>query len=282
MLGVPPTLGLHRPLETLRNRAANQPVAAGRLHSLLHLRADRLCAGFDARLVGSARMMRLTSASRYAAKEPFAAAAPPSLCWSACCSLPGHLAQRAANAALGETMNLWNKLMCYCRRRSPWLFHMNSGSCNGCDIELVASLTPRYDAEQLGVRLEGSPRHADILCITGPVTHNAVQRHQDRLRPGLRTQGGGGHRLLPGHHQRLHRQPHPRWPARQAYSRRCLCPRLPASPRRHHSGRSQGCRNSGRTSRKKLPIESIMMPLAVPECNGACACAAMQKRTISQ
>jgi membrane-bound hydrogenase subunit mbhJ len=51
---------------------------------------------------------------------------------------------------------------------------MNSGSCNGCDVELVASLTPRYDAEQLGVRLEGSPRHADILCITGPVTRNSV------------------------------------------------------------------------------------------------------------
>ena len=72
-------------------------------------------------------------------------------------------------------MNLWNKLMCYCRRRSPWLFHMNAGSCNGCDIELIASLPPRYAAEQLGVRLEGSPRHADILCITGPVTHNSVQ-----------------------------------------------------------------------------------------------------------
>jgi len=72
-------------------------------------------------------------------------------------------------------MNLWNRLMCTSRRRSPWLFHMNSGSCNGCDIELVASLTPRYDAEQLGVRLEGSPRHADILCITCPVTRNAVQ-----------------------------------------------------------------------------------------------------------
>jgi membrane-bound hydrogenase subunit mbhJ len=52
---------------------------------------------------------------------------------------------------------------------------MNSGSCNGCDIELVASLTPRYDAEQLGVRLEGSPRHADILCVTGPVTKNSVK-----------------------------------------------------------------------------------------------------------
>jgi len=71
-------------------------------------------------------------------------------------------------------MKLWSKLMCYCRSHSPWLFHMNSGSCNGCDIEIVAALSPRYDAEQLGVRLEGSPRHADILCVTGPVTHNAV------------------------------------------------------------------------------------------------------------
>ena len=51
-------------------------------------------------------------------------------------------------------MKLWNRLMCYCRRRSPWIFHMNSGSCNGCDIEIVAALSPRYDAEQLGVRLE--------------------------------------------------------------------------------------------------------------------------------
>ncbi len=75
-------------------------------------------------------------------------------------------------------MNLRNRLLCSCRSRSPWLFHMNSGSCNGCDIELVASLTPRYDAEQLGVRLQGSPRHADILCITGPVTHTSVQAVQ--------------------------------------------------------------------------------------------------------
>lgn len=56
------------------------------------------------------------------------------------------------------------------RRRSAWLFHFNAGACNGCDIELVACLTPRYDVEQLGIRLEGSPRHADILCVTGPVT----------------------------------------------------------------------------------------------------------------
>jgi membrane-bound hydrogenase subunit mbhJ len=71
-------------------------------------------------------------------------------------------------------MSLLKRLLRYCRTKSPWLFHMNSGSCNGCDIELVACLTPRYDVEQIGVHLEGSPRHADILCITGPVTHNTL------------------------------------------------------------------------------------------------------------
>ena len=71
-------------------------------------------------------------------------------------------------------MKVANRLMKMCRRRSPWLFHMNSGSCNGCDIELIASLTPRYDAEQVGALLQGSPRHADILCVTGPVTQTAV------------------------------------------------------------------------------------------------------------
>jgi len=71
-------------------------------------------------------------------------------------------------------MKLLRQLICTARRRSPWLFHMNSGSCNGCDIEIIAALTPRYDAEQVGARLEASPRHADILCVTGPVTNNAV------------------------------------------------------------------------------------------------------------
>ncbi len=71
-------------------------------------------------------------------------------------------------------MSFWKRLICMSRRKSPWLFHMNSGSCNGCDIELIAGLTPRYDAEQLGVKLEASPRHADIICISGPVTHTAV------------------------------------------------------------------------------------------------------------
>lgn len=67
-------------------------------------------------------------------------------------------------------MSMLQKLVRQARQRSPWLFHLNTGGCNGCDIELVACLTPRYDVEQLGIRLEGSPRHADVLCVSGPVT----------------------------------------------------------------------------------------------------------------
>jgi len=47
---------------------------------------------------------------------------------------------------------------------------VNSGSCNGCDIEIGPCISPRYDAEQLGVLRQGSPKHADILLVTGPIT----------------------------------------------------------------------------------------------------------------
>jgi membrane-bound hydrogenase subunit mbhJ len=56
--------------------------------------------------------------------------------------------------------------------RSLWVFHMNTGSCNGCDIEILAALTPRYDVERFGIKLVGSPRHADVLLVTGPVTRD--------------------------------------------------------------------------------------------------------------
>lgn len=60
--------------------------------------------------------------------------------------------------------------------RSLWLFHFNSGSCNGCDIEIVCATTPRYDPERFGVKLVGSPKHADVLVVTGPVTHGMAPR----------------------------------------------------------------------------------------------------------
>ena len=55
-------------------------------------------------------------------------------------------------------------------KKSLWVFHVNTGSCNGCDIEIAASLNPRYDIERFGMRLVGTPRHADVLLVTGPVT----------------------------------------------------------------------------------------------------------------
>ena len=56
------------------------------------------------------------------------------------------------------------------RRRSPWVYRINAGSCNGCDIEVAPCFSPRYDGEQIGALLQGSPKHADILLISGPIT----------------------------------------------------------------------------------------------------------------
>lgn len=55
--------------------------------------------------------------------------------------------------------------------RSPWLYRINAGSCNGCDVELATTaIIPRYDVERLGCQYCGSPKHADIVLITGPLT----------------------------------------------------------------------------------------------------------------
>lgn len=70
-----------------------------------------------------------------------------------------------------------NKLLNWSRMRSLWLLHLYAGSgCNGCDIELLAALTPRYDVERFGMKLVGSPRHADVLAVTGGVTKAMAER----------------------------------------------------------------------------------------------------------
>lgn len=53
--------------------------------------------------------------------------------------------------------------------KSPWLLHYDGSSCNGCDIEVLACLTPLYDVERFGVINTGNPKHADILLITGGI-----------------------------------------------------------------------------------------------------------------
>lgn len=55
--------------------------------------------------------------------------------------------------------------------KSPWLIHFDCGSCNGCDIETLACLTPLYDVERFGVINVGNPKHADVLIVTGSVNH---------------------------------------------------------------------------------------------------------------
>ncbi|MBT8762828.1 NADH-quinone oxidoreductase subunit NuoB [Desulfohalobiaceae bacterium Ax17] len=55
--------------------------------------------------------------------------------------------------------------------KSPWLYRINAGSCNGCDVELATTACiPRFDVERLGCKYCGSPKHADIVLITGPLT----------------------------------------------------------------------------------------------------------------
>lgn len=50
--------------------------------------------------------------------------------------------------------------------------HVDAGSCNGCEVEVAAAFGPVYDAERFGVRLVASPRHADVVLVTGVVTRN--------------------------------------------------------------------------------------------------------------
>ncbi len=55
--------------------------------------------------------------------------------------------------------------------KSPWVVHFNCNSCNGCDIEILACLSPLYDLERFGIVHVGNPKHADVLLVTGSVNH---------------------------------------------------------------------------------------------------------------
>jgi len=73
-------------------------------------------------------------------------------------------------------MKTIDKLILWSRLKSPWILHFNSGACNGCDIEVVDALTPRYDIERFGIVLKPTPRHADVMVVSGPVTRQQVKR----------------------------------------------------------------------------------------------------------
>jgi Ni,Fe-hydrogenase III small subunit len=65
------------------------------------------------------------------------------------------------------------------RRGSLTLRHVDAGSCNGCEHELTAATNPFYDLQQHGLSVVASPRHADVLLVTGAIT--------TRMVPALRT-----------------------------------------------------------------------------------------------
>jgi len=68
-------------------------------------------------------------------------------------------------------------LKSFCLKKSLWVFHFAGASCNNCDIEILDVLTPRYDVERFGMQLVGSPRHADIILVSGSIN----QRDKPRL-----------------------------------------------------------------------------------------------------
>lgn len=68
------------------------------------------------------------------------------------------------------------RLVHWSRVKSPWVLHLNTGACNACDIEILAALMPRFDLERFGVLLKGSPRHADVIICTGPITRQNKDR----------------------------------------------------------------------------------------------------------
>jgi Ni,Fe-hydrogenase III small subunit len=66
--------------------------------------------------------------------------------------------------------------------RSLAIRHVDAGSCNGCELEIHAANSPYYNLERLGIKFTASPRHADLLLVTGPVSRNmeeALRRTYD-------------------------------------------------------------------------------------------------------
>jgi NADH-quinone oxidoreductase B subunit len=74
------------------------------------------------------------------------------------------------------TPSLSRRVLNWARIKSPWITIYNTGSCNACDIEIIACLMPRFDVERFGIVAKESARHADILIVTGPVTLKQASR----------------------------------------------------------------------------------------------------------
>ena len=73
--------------------------------------------------------------------------------------------------------------------KSLYVFHLSSGSCNNCDIEIIDCFTPRYDIERFGIVLVGSIKHADVLLCTGSANRLTIpiikELYEQMPKPGF-------------------------------------------------------------------------------------------------
>ncbi len=73
-------------------------------------------------------------------------------------------------------MAILKKIVNFARLKSPYLLHFDCTGCNGCTIETLACITPRYDVERFGIVEKGNPRHSDILVVNGSVNKKMEPR----------------------------------------------------------------------------------------------------------
>ena len=133
--------------------------------------------------------------------------------------------------------------------RSPWVLHYDGSSCNGCDIEVLACLTPLYDIERFGAINTGNPKHADILLITGSVNsqnHPVIQQLYEQMPDPKVVVAVGILRDFRRYFCRVLQ--YRRWD-RQGFAGRCLCSWLCRQTGGYHRWRSPGSWHSGREIR---------------------------------
>ncbi len=73
-------------------------------------------------------------------------------------------------------MDFIGKIITKAAKKSPWILHLDTGGCNGCDIEIFTLLSAKYDVERFGVLDKGNPRQGDILIVTGAVSQKMAKR----------------------------------------------------------------------------------------------------------
>ena len=112
-------------------------------------------------------------------------------------------------------------------RRSLTIREVDTGSCNACEMEMNALANPVYDIERFGVHIAASPRHADALVVTGPVTVNMETASEGRPQADTGSEARDRPRRLRHPLRNLQRELRGDGAGGPPYSRRCPHPWLP-------------------------------------------------------